>query len=365
MRRIIEKHRTLAERSLPRFVLAVLVAGALLLGAPAAEAAGTPQQKCQSAKDKAAGKYAACRQNAEAKLATSGDTTKYGPAIATCTTKFGNSWLKANENAAKALVSCLDAPLTGAQFQTVIDYHTNNITTALGGAGLIDYAAAVACGNGAIDAGEECDQGNLNAKTCVAQGFGAGTLACGSGCQFDTSGCFTLRFVDNLDGTITDNQTGLMWEKKADLDGGPGVSCPTAGACPDPHDADNLYTWTDNNTPTSSPTGTAYTVFLPQLNAGAGFAFHKDWRLPTEEELQGIVDYADPISPVINTSFDTSCTGFCTVTTCSCTSPSRHWSSSTLAINTLRAWFVDFSAGDVQYDSKDTDYSARGVRNLP
>ena len=122
MRCIIQKHRTLAARSLPRFVLAVLVAGALLLGARSVEAGGTAQQQCQSAKDKAAGKYAACRQNAEAKLATSGDTTKYGPAIAKCTTKFGNSWLKANENAAKALVSCLDAPLTRAQFQTVIDY---------------------------------------------------------------------------------------------------------------------------------------------------------------------------------------------------------------------------------------------------
>jgi len=360
MRRIIEKHRTLAERSLPRFVLAVLVAGALLLGAPSAEAAGTPQQKCQSAKDKAAGKYAACRQNAEAKLATSGDTTKYGPAIAKCTTKFGNSWLKANENAAKALVSCLDAPLTGAQFQTVIDYHTDNITTALGGGGLIDYAAAVACGNGTINAGEQCDQGNLNGETCVLQGFGAGALACGSGCLFDTTGCFTLRFVDNSDGTITDNQTGLMWEKKADLDG-LGVICASTVACPDPHDADNLYTFSFDNP--LGPPGTAYTVFLAQLNTG--FAGYVDWRLPTEEELQGIVDYADSTSPVVNASFDTGCTGSCTVTTCSCTTPSRHWSSSTTAINAGRAWVVDFSWGDVQYDSKDSDYSARAVRNLP
>jgi hypothetical protein len=153
-----------------------------------------------------------------------------------------------------------------------------------------------------------------------------------------------------------------MWEKKADLDNLP-IVCPNEATCPDPHDADNLYTFNFDNP--MGPPGTAYTVFLVQLNAGGGFAGHTDWRLPTREELQGIVDYADPTSPVVNAVFDTSCTGSCTVTTCSCTASDRHWSSTTTANNAGRAWFLDFSWGYVDNDSKDTDYSVRGVRDLP
>jgi hypothetical protein len=82
----------------------------------------------------------------------------------------------------------------------------------------------VVCGNGAIDPGEQCDQDNLNGQTCVALGYGTGTLTCGAGCLFNESGCYTDRFTDNLDGTITDHQTGLLWEKKADFDNVP-VTC--------------------------------------------------------------------------------------------------------------------------------------------
>jgi hypothetical protein len=223
----------------------------------------------------------------------------------------------------------------------------------------------IVCGNGTIDAGEQCDQDNLNGQTCGTLGFAFGTLTCGAGCLLNTSGCYSLpRLTDNGDGTITDHETGLMWEKKAALNNVP-VVCPSAGACPDPHDADNLYTWTDNTTPTALPTGTVYTVFLPQLNAGGGFAGHTDWRLPTLAELQGIVDYTDATSPMVLAIFDSGCTGSCTVTTCSCTTPSRHWSSTTVASTPLNAWVVDLSNGNLTTDTKDTDYSARAVRTGP
>lgn len=48
------------------------------------------------------------------------------------------------------------------------------------------------CGNGTIDAGEQCDGTNLNGQTCQSQGYGGGTLACNSGCTFNTSGCTAL-----------------------------------------------------------------------------------------------------------------------------------------------------------------------------
>jgi hypothetical protein len=349
-----------AIRNSRRIVLVAISAAASIgFAIAAAQAASDPVAKCQSAKNKAAGKYSSCLGNAESKVVTTGDTAAYGAALAKCVEKFSNAWQKAIDSATKAGATCLDAPLTALDFQSIVDQHAANIATALDGGVLIDYAAALACGDGLVAGAEQCDQGNLNGQTCVTQGFGAGALACGDACLFDTSGCFTNRFVDNLDGTVTDNRAGLTWEKKADLDG-VGVVCASAAVCPDPHDADNLYTYSFDNP--LGPPGTAYTVFLAQLNAGGGFAGHTDWRLPTYEELQGIVDYADPSSPVTDASFDSACSGACTVTTCSCTSPDRHWSSSGSPIDAGTAWFVDFSWGDVGHDMKDTGYAARGVR---
>ena len=401
-----EKDGEKGEKSMAKKILVIGVAAALiLLSGGIASAGATPAEKCQSGKNKAAGKYAACRQNAEAKLITTGDTGKYNDTIGKCATKLADKWGKLEATAAKKNVSCPDTPLTEANFKKVIDEHSDNITAGLNGGGLVwcgngvkdgsescdgsdlggktctsfGFASGtlactascgfnttgcnpIVCGNGTIDPGEQCDQDNLNGQTCVGLSFAFGTLTCGPNCQFNTSGCFSPPIlVDNGNGTITDKQTGLMWEKKAAFNNAP-VICTSPALCPDPHDADNVYTWTDANTPTSNPTGTAFTVFLAQLNSGGGFAGHTDWRLPTLDELEGIVDYAKPTSPVVNAVFDTGCSGSCTVTTCSCTAPGRTWSGSSEAINTLNAWFVDFSSGDVGHDTKDTDYSVRAVR---
>ncbi len=70
------------------------------------------------------------------------------------------------------------------------------------------------CDNGIAEFGEACDGENLQGETCQSQGFMYGTLACSSSCEFDTTSCTDDRFVDNLDGTVTDNMTGRMWEKK-------------------------------------------------------------------------------------------------------------------------------------------------------
>jgi cysteine-rich repeat protein len=47
------------------------------------------------------------------------------------------------------------------------------------------------CGNGTVDAGEACDGAQLGGKTCltVPGGFTSGTLTCSASCQLDTTGC--------------------------------------------------------------------------------------------------------------------------------------------------------------------------------
>jgi hypothetical protein len=331
--------------------LAVAIVG-MLLGASAAHAAD-PVLQCQSAKNKAAGSYATCRQKAEANLASKGDTAKYATAIGKCEAKFSSAWQKAEAKAASKGVACLDGAPTAPPFKAVIDRHTDTVAAALGG------GPAAGCGNGFVEAGEQCDANNLNGASCVSQGFAYGTLQCSASCTFDTTGCLAVRFTDNGDGTISDALTGLMWEKKGHFDATP-VVCASAGACPDPHDADNEYTYSADN-PTGPP-GTLFTVLLAQLNAGGGFAGHTDWRVPTRAELQGLVDYADATNPTVLAEFDTGCSASCDGLACGCTAPGRTWTNDLVPSITGNAWVVEFGDGSVLNDTRDTTYNARAVR---
>jgi hypothetical protein len=45
------------------------------------------------------------------------------------------------------------------------------------------------CGNGVQETGEDCDGSDLGGSSCQSLGLGSGSLACDSGCLFDTSGC--------------------------------------------------------------------------------------------------------------------------------------------------------------------------------
>lgn len=235
---------------------------------------------------------------------------------------------------------------------------------------------AAFCGDATLGAGEQCEGSNLDGASCTSLGFsGGGTLACGPGCRFETSGCACaapgggsfpatgqttcwnssgtvipcagtghdgdvqagapLSFTDNGDGTITDTNTGLMWAKKSD-DGSI-------------HDKDNSHNW-----------GAAFSVHVAGLNA-ANFAGHNDWRLPNVKELQSIVNYEN-VSPAVSPAFNTGCAPGCTVTTCSCTQAYFYWSSTSFAGSPDGAWSVSFFYGDVNGNFKSDSLFVRAVR---
>ena len=92
------------------------------------------------------------------------------------------------------------------------------------------------------------------------------------------------RFGDGGDGTVTDYDTGLQWEKKTD-DG-------------TVHDKDNLYAWV-----VIDGFPDIFTTFLRTLNrcessdgttGGQGFAGRCDWRIATAAELRRILDANAP-----------------------------------------------------------------------
>jgi len=187
-------------------------------------------------------------------------------------------------------------------------------------------------------------------QTQCDQGINIGTLGACPGAYPGQDGSLlkgALRsYTDNGDGTITDNTTGLMWEKLS-----------SDGSI---HDYATTYTWY-----TALPT-TGVTTKVATLNSD-GFAGHTDWRLPNVNELQSIVDYGTS-GPAVDAVFNTNCAASCTVTTCSCTQSSFYWSSTTyqasptLQFSPTLAWLVGFNDGFVSNDYKSDGYYVRAVR---
>ena len=165
------------------------------------------------------------------------------------------------------------------------------------------------------------------------------------------STCIGPRFTDNGDQTMTDRLTGLVWEKKQNRDGTEDLT--------NAHDADNGYLWTAGNL---RETGSVFTDFLTNLNAGGGFAGSNGWRLPTIVELQTILrDYA--------------CSGAglspqCDCTSIGCADPAFESDSQFVSYCSATTdlpyggavWIVDFLDADVVPFPKTLACSVRAVR---
>ena len=120
-----------------------------------------------------------------------------------------------------------------------------------------------------------------------------------------------MSYTDNLEGTVTDKVTGLMWQREDD---------------------DVMRTWV------------SAISYCENLTLGN----HNDWRLPNEYELQSIVDYGR-YDPAIDTTVFPGTIG------------NFYWSSSTFYLTDC-AWGVSFYYGSVDGSGKMYRYSARCVR---
>jgi hypothetical protein len=159
------------------------------------------------------------------------------------------------------------------------------------------------------------------------------------------------RFKPNNDGTLTDNQTGLMWQLQTKTCSGE-VTCYI-----------NTYTWSAGD---GSEDGTLFTTFLAALNADVSatgtstcFANHCDWRIPNIAELQAIVVSGD-CNPGTNTA--------CIDPAFGPTYPFFTWSSSQSGLpgqSSGQAWAVNFGFTGVVDALEESQYAARAVRGGP
>jgi hypothetical protein len=150
------------------------------------------------------------------------------------------------------------------------------------------------------------------------------------GNSFAQDGSYTynpMGFTDNGDdGTVTDDNTGLIWQKLQD---------------------NTPYNW-------YQATGTYHATYnstSQNVCSALSLAGHSDWRLPSKKELITLVDYSVGYpGPMINTAYFPG------------TKSDSYWTSPTYAGYTSNAWAVYFDQGGVGFTAKSSNHFVRCVR---
>jgi hypothetical protein len=315
----------------------VATAAAVVMLAASAQAAATPEQKCESGKNSVAGKYAACMHKAQQKFVSGGGIDFAGRTAAetTCASKLDGKWLSLETKAGPGVCP---SEMDQTPVRDFIDACVVAVEGQLAGGALpIDVETC----NDDLDTCE-ADLAVSEASVGVTQ---TGTLLCsnsagmvipcaGSGQDAEYQAGVPASYTDNGDGTVTDNVSKLMWEKLSD-DGSI-------------HDKDTTYTWTN-----------AFASKIATLNA-TNFAGYNDWRLPNIRELNSIINF-NITNPSTYSQLSNNCMPGCNVMTCSCNMVASYWSST--SVNTgASAWVVFFSEGRTIFTLKTGVFYVRAVR---
>lgn len=152
----------------------------------------------------------------------------------------------------------------------------------------------------------------------------------------------SCRFLDNGDGTLSDLNTGLMWEQKDT------TSCNEVGGlklrC-----YGRAWNWMTSLDPIGL-TGNLATVLLHRTshptfleNEAACLAGHCDWRVPTVEEVRAILDpdCSDGwcLDPLFGPRWDDPSAGGAP--------PKRMWTRTTWSDLTIQAFLADLTTGEI------------------
>ncbi|MBY0277498.1 DUF1566 domain-containing protein [Candidatus Binatia bacterium] len=168
----------------------------------------------------------------------------------------------------------------------------------------------------------------------------------------DATSC---RWLEHGDGTATDLNSGLQWELKE-------------GSFA--HDVNGIFTWSSQYVYSN---GTAFGTFLAQLNGGRSIdgittgitteclGGKCDWRLPTVEELRGLLSAQYP-SCTTPGGPNPPCSTIPGAIRSSLLTPSAYWTASTYEGDRSMAWTVSFDDGFVRYEPKGALRLVRAVR---
>ena len=256
---------------------------------------------------------------------------------------------------------------TGALGGDVVGTQSASAVAQVGGVS----ATSVATGTNLANAATSANTPNTLVKRDGSGNFSGATIQSTSGgvkfpdgttqtTAWATPFCFDAvnRFKDCGDGTVMDQKTGLMWEKKI-----LSTDARCTGATPDVHCQNKRYTWTASVSPYTDPNGTLYTDFLDTLNdlktpndgtTTTCFAGYCDWRIPTINELRSILVAPKPNCP-FGACFEPTLGPYPT--------GDLTWSSNT-AYTASIAWTMYFSTGSVDNNvAKFNLATGRAVRN--